>query len=90
MTRQQQIASAAKESYEKYAADLAGEGVDCSAHSWAYMYQFVQGAQWADKTMIDKACEAFCKCECSNVGRCNAEAKCPMLFEFKQAILCQQ
>ena len=84
MTRQQQIASAAKESYEKYAADLAGEGVDCSAHSWAYIYQIRAG-----RTMGRKACEAFCKCKCSNVGRC-AKAKCPMLFEFIQAILCQQ
>ena len=31
---------------------------------------FIQGAEWADKTMIEKACKCYCDDICDK-GRCN-------------------
>lgn len=51
---------------------------------------FLQGAKWADQNPapnlvdIDKACEAFCKCECE--GWCEVRDSCKLIQKFKQAM----
>ena len=51
---------------------------------------FIRGAKYADQNPapnlvdIDKACEAFCKCECE--GWCEVRDSCKLIQKFKQAM----
>ncbi len=50
MTRREEIENAAK---QKYPYEGGTKGLICENS----IPIFIQGAEWADKTMIDKACE---------------------------------
>jgi len=54
MTREEEIKQASEEYYNKvkYLSDLSATPINA----------FKVGAEWADKTMIDKACELLVNC----------------------------
>lgn len=54
MKRREEIENAAK---QKYPYEEGTKGMICEAS----IPIFIQGAEWADKTMIDKACEWLSK-----------------------------
>ncbi len=62
MTRKEEIR---QEAHRKYPYVGGTKGLICEAS----IPIFIQGAEWADKTMIEKACKCYCDDICDK-GRC--------------------